>query len=54
MVCFFLPQSKRNQKFKHLVQTKPMGENTITDIKYSKVFVAGASLKESEKRVDES
>ena len=52
MVCFFLPQSKRNQKFKHLVQTKPMGENTITDI--MKVFVAGASLKESEKRVDES
>ena len=35
-----------------LVQTKPMGENTITHI--MKVFVAGASLKESEKKVYES
>ena len=32
-----------------LVQTKPMGENTITHI--MKVSVAGFSLKESEKRV---
>ena len=38
----FLPQySKRNRKFKHLVQTKPMGENTITNI--MKVSVAGTS-----------
>ena len=44
--------SKRNRKFKHLVQTKPMGENTITHI--MKVSVAGTSLKESEKKVYES
>ena len=35
-----------------LVQTKPMGENTITNI--MKVSVAGTSLKESEKKVYES
>ena len=50
MVCFFLPLiSKRNRKFKHLVQTKPMGENTMTNI--MKVSVAGTSLEESEKKV---
>ena len=53
MVCFFFYlSSKRNRKFKHLVQTKPMGENTITNI--MKVSVAGTSLKESEKKVYES
>ena len=50
MVCFFFYlSSKRNRKFKHLVQTKPMGENTITNI--MKVSVAGTSLKESKKNV---
>ena len=44
---FFYLSSKRNRKFKHLVQTKPMGENTITNI--MNVSVAGTSLKESEK-----
>ena len=44
---FFYFTSKRNRKFKHLVQTKPMGENTISNI--MKVSVAGTSLKESEK-----
>ena len=48
----FYPSSKQNRKFKHLVQTKPMGENTITHI--MKVSVAGTSLKESEKKVYES
>ena len=49
MVCFFFYlSSKRNRKFKHLVQTKPMGENTITNI--MKVSVAGTSLKESGKK----
>ena len=52
MVCFFFYiSSKRNRKFKHLVQTKPIGENTITHI--MKVSVAGPSLKESEKKVYE-
>ena len=51
-VFFFYLSSKRNRKFKHLVQTKPMGENTITHI--MKVSVAGTSLKESEKKVYES
>ena len=45
-------RSKRNRKFKHLVQTKPLGENTITKI--MKVSVAGTSLKQSEKKVYES
>ena len=45
-------RSKRNRKFKHLVQTEPMSENTITNI--MKVSVAGISLKESEKKVYES
>ena len=49
---FFYLSSKRNQKFKCLVQTKPMGENTVTRI--MKVSVAGTSLKESEKKVGES
>ena len=44
---FFYLSSKQNRKFKHLVQTKPMGENTITNI--MKVSVAGTSLKESGK-----
>ena len=48
---FFYLSSKRNRKFKHLVQTKPMGEHTITNVMKS---VAGASLKESEKKVNES
>ena len=49
---FFYLRSKRNRKFKHLVQTKPMGENTITNI--MKVSVVGTTLKESEKKVYES
>ena len=55
MVCFFFPpqwQTKPTGKFKHLVQTKPMGENTITHV--MKVSVAGTSLKESERKVYES
>ena len=40
--------AKKKRKFKHLVQTKPIGENTITNI--MKVSVAGTSLKESEKK----
>ena len=53
MVCvFFYLSSKRNRKFKHLVQTKPMGENTTTHI--MKVSAAGTSLKESEIKVYES
>ena len=52
-VSFFLG-SKRNRKFKDLVQTKPMCENTITNI-LMKVSVSGStSLKESEKKVCES
>ena len=49
---FFYLSSKQNRKFKHLFQTKPMGENTITNI--MKVSIAGSSLKESEKKVYES
>ena len=49
---FFYLSSKRNRKFKHLFQTKPMDENTITHI--IKVSVTGTSLKESEKKVYES
>ena len=45
-VSFYL-SSKGNRKFKHLVQTKPMGE-IITNI--MKLPVAGTSLKESEKK----
>ena len=52
MVCFFYLSSKRKRKFKHLVQTKAMGENNITNI--MKVSLAGTSLKESEKKVYES
>ena len=52
MVCFFYLSSKRKRKFKHLVQPKAMGENTITKI--MKVSLAGTSLKESEKKVYES
>ena len=52
MVCFFYLTSKQNRKFKHLVQTKPIGENTITHI--MKVSVAGTSPHESEKKVYES
>ena len=41
---FFYLSSKRNRKFKHLVQTKPMGENTITNImkvgKYPQLVLA--------------
>ena len=52
-VSFFLG-SKRNRKFKDLAQTKPMCENTITNI-LMKVSVSGStSLKESEKKVYES
>ena len=43
---------KRNRKFKHMVQTKPMGKTIITNV--MKVSVAGTSLKESEKNVYES
>ena len=49
---FFYLSSKRNRKFKHLVQTKPIGENTTTHI--MKVSAAGTCLKESEKKVYES
>ena len=49
---FSFLSGKRNRKFKHLVQTKPMGENTITNI--MKVSVAVTNLKESEKKVYES
>ena len=49
---FFYLSSKRNRKFKHLFQTKPMGENTITNI--MKVSIAGSSLKESVKKVYKS
>ena len=49
---FVYLDSKRNRKFKHLVRTKPMGENTIINI--MKVSVAGTSLKESEKKAYES
>ena len=45
---FFYLSSKRDRKFKHLVQTKPMGENTITNM--MKVSVACTGLKESEKK----
>ena len=45
---FFYLSSKQNRKFKHLVQTEPMGENTITNI--MKVSVACISLKESGKK----
>ena len=50
-VSFYL-SSKQNWKFKHLVQTKPMRQDAITNI--MKVSVAGTSLKESEKKVNES
>ena len=46
-VSFYL-SSKRNRKFKHLVQTKPTGENIVTNI--IKLSVAGKGLKESEKK----
>ena len=46
-VSFYL-SSKGNRKFKHLVQTKPMGEIIITNI--MKLSVAGTSLEESEKK----
>ena len=49
---FFYLSSKRNRKFRHLVQTKPKGENSISNV--MKVSVAGSSLKESEKKVYES
>ena len=49
MVCFFFYlSSKRNRKFKHLVQTKPMGENIITSI--MKVSAADTSLKKVQKK----
>ena len=38
---FFYLSSKRNRKFKHLVQTKHMGENTTTHI--MKVSAAGTT-----------
>ena len=45
---FFYLSSKRNRKFKHLVQTKPMGKDIITNI--MKVSVAGTSLKKVRKK----
>ena len=45
---FFYLSSKRNRKFKHLVQTKPMGENIITSI--MKVSAADTSLKKVRKK----
>ena len=49
---FFYLSCKENRKFnhKHLVQTKPMGENTISNI--MKESVAGTSLKESGKNYE--
>ena len=47
MVFFYL-SSKRNRKFKHLFQTKPMGENIITSI--MKVSAADTSLKKVQKK----
>ena len=49
---FLYLSGKRNRKFKHLVHTRTIGENTITN--RMKVSVAGTSLKESEKEVYES
>ena len=46
-VFFFYLSSKRNRKFKYLVQAKSMGENIITNI--MKVSVAGTSLKKVRK-----
>ena len=40
-VSFYL-SSKRNRKFKYLVQTKPMCENTITNV--MKVSVGGSTI----------
>ena len=52
-LSFYL-SSKRNGKFKYLVQTEPMYENTITNI-LMKVSVSGSnSLKESKNKVYES
>ena len=48
LIFFFYLRSKRNRKFKHLVQTKPMGENIINNI--MKVSVAGTSLKKLQKK----
>ena len=45
---FFYLSSKRNRKFKHLVQTKPMGENIVTSI--MKVSAADTSLKKVRKK----
>ena len=45
---FLYLSGKRNRKFKHLVQTKPMGENTITN--RMKVSVAGTSIKKERKK----
>ena len=45
---FFYLSSKRNRKFKYLVQAKSMGENIITNI--MKVSVAGTSLKKVRKK----
>ena len=54
----FHHSSKRNRKFndKHLVQTKPKGENTISInvMKTIHIYIAGSSLEVSEKKVDES
>ena len=52
-VSFFLG-SKRNRKFKDLVQTQPMCENTITNILIKMSVSGSTSLKESEKNVYES
>ena len=48
MVCFFLPKQETKPKLKHLVQTKTMGENIITNI--MKLSIAGTRLKESDKK----
>ena len=49
---FFCLSSKRDRKFnrKHRVQTKPMGENSISNI--MKESLVGTSLKESEKNYE--
>ena len=54
MVCFFCTSvaNETENLIKHLVETKTMGENTVTNI--MKVSVAGTSFKESEKKVYES
>ena len=52
IVIYPVDSAIRRLNNRGLVQTKPMGENTMTNI--MKVSVAGISLEESEKKVYES